>query len=226
MKYKWVLMIVVLVVISLIPETAYAQVLDPTTDLDIAALASGFGDWEFWVTILATLIAGAAGGVVYELITLQGNIEIYHKLDEDEIAALLSSSVKAKFLIDFGIWARVIIGALAALSVLFVFSPPTTIALISMAVIAGSAGSAIFGALQDRLKALLAIESKEEMGERIDDIEVKINMVLEIIQKQKKTQQSPSGSKTILPPGPDLKSLESIEQLLFEAKGIHEAIRK
>lgn len=227
MKIKWVLIIVVLFVISLIPETAYAQELDPT-DLDITALASGFYDPEFWVTILATLIAGAAGGVVYELLTLQGNIEKPHMMKENENEKLFSSAI-AQFCFDLGIWARVIIGAFAALSVLFVFSPPTTMALISMAVIAGSAGSAIFGALQERLIALLAMQSELDHRKKSGIAEDKVIEASAKLVDEKKRRLNILGQPNLAQLTPEdlgLDEFDSIERLLNEAKGIFEAIRK
>jgi hypothetical protein len=224
MKNKWVLIIVVLVVISLIPESAYAQELNPTSDLDITALASGFADPEFRVIILATLIAGAAGGVVYELLTLQGNIEKPHQTEENENEKPLVSAI-AQYCFDLGIWARVIIGAFAALSVLFVFSPPTTMALISMAVIAGSAGSAIFGALQDRLKALLAMKSEEQMGEGMDKTDELIDEMF-VISEKLGSQLKQAHKVSALKSGTVLKDLDDLKSLLNQAKGIHEAIRK
>jgi hypothetical protein len=228
MKNKWVLIIVVLVVISLIPETAYAQELNPTSDLDITALASGFADPEFRVIILATLIAGAAGGVVYELLTLQGNIEKPHQTEENENKNPLVSAI-AKYCFDLGIWARVIIGAFAALSVLFVFSPPTTMALISMAVIAGSAGSAVFGALQDRLKALLAMESELDLrinSGKAEDKVYEASALLADVKKMRLNIQGQPNLALLTPEDLGLDEFDSIERLLNEAKGIYEAIRK
>lgn len=102
------------------------------------------------IPFVVTLIAGAAGGLAYELMILQGAVERGHKLEEDEVAAPLPHAV-AKYVYDLGLLARMIIGALAAVAIQLVFTPETWMALIGTSVVAGSAGISVFQSLQNRL---------------------------------------------------------------------------
>ena len=67
-----------------------------------------------WVALAVTLLGGAIGGVVYELLILHGNIELPHRLTAAE--QMENPHAIASFMVDLGIWARVIIGAFAAVA--------------------------------------------------------------------------------------------------------------
>ena len=91
-------------------------------ELNAANLVAGFGDGRFWLALLATVISGAVGGLVYELLILQGNLELPHKPAKGESTDVASYAL-AKNMIDLGIWARVIIGGLGAVAALLVLRP-------------------------------------------------------------------------------------------------------
>jgi hypothetical protein len=133
-----------LVAVSLMAAAAHAQeptptlTPAPTSGFDPAPVVRGLGDPAFWVALLVTLVAGAIGGIVYELLILQGNLELPHKPTEEEVVEQYPYAV-VKNLYDLGIWARVIIGALAAVAALLVLAPSTTFGLLATAVVAGPA---------------------------------------------------------------------------------------
>jgi hypothetical protein len=117
------------------------------------------------ITVLViTVGAGILGGFVAELISLNGNIEWPHRPSDDEWALRAADTgnrdVRRENIIDLGILARLSIGGLAAPAAMVFLNPVSVFALFSMSVIAGSAGAAIFTALQDRLKTVIAEKQK------------------------------------------------------------------
>jgi hypothetical protein len=113
------------------------------------------------VVVLLTIICGGIGGVVFELLNLQGNIEKPHKPTEDELAAKLAYASRRN-VIDLGVWARILIGAAAAPPAMLFLRPETAFGLLAMSVVAGSAGTAVFRSLQERLLLAVAQQEKTE----------------------------------------------------------------
>jgi hypothetical protein len=135
---------------------------------------------------------------------------------------------------DLGIWARVIIGALAAIAALLVFSPNTALELVAMAVVAGSAGTAVFRSLQDRLTTALAQAdaanirlTAAQMAGKVDEATAAYRSVRNTIVTE---SVSPSGTNELAfasnVPVVNLTELDKVEQLLNEAKGIYTAIQR
>ena len=122
---------------------------------------------------LLIITLGGIGGVVFELINLQGNVEWPHKPSDDELAAKLAYATP-KNVIDLGILARIIVGAAAAPPAMLFVRPESAFALIAMSVVAGSAGTAVFRALQDRL---LLVVAQKEKGEKEQQYRQLIDMV-------------------------------------------------
>lgn len=120
---------------------------------------TNLGDRELWIVLLVTMIAGGFGGVVFELLNLQGNVEWPHKPSDDELATKLAYALP-KNVIDLGFLARVIIGMTAAPPAILYLQPGSVFALVAMSVVAGSAGTGFFRTLQERL--LLAVAQKEK----------------------------------------------------------------
>jgi hypothetical protein len=114
---------------------------------------------DLWLVISLTIFCGGLGGFVFELLNLQGNIEKPHKPSEDDFAAKLAYA-SPKNVIDLGVWARIIIGAVAAPPTMLFVQPESAFALLAMSIVAGSAGTAVFRSLQERV--LLAIAQKEK----------------------------------------------------------------
>ena len=110
--------------------------------------------WAWWAIYGIAVAAGAAGGLVAELLLrgAAGQIEKPRKL--------------ANFL-DLGVWANVIVGAVAAMASLLFLQPDTAVvnlvevegytvrALIGLSLIIGSAGGAVIAALQQNVVAAL-----------------------------------------------------------------------
>jgi uncharacterized YccA/Bax inhibitor family protein len=98
---------------------------------------------------------GAIGGLIYELIALEGNVEWPHKTVDAEAPQGGFAYAKPPNLYDFGILARLFVGAVAAIAVYWVLTPEQGIKLAAVSLIVGSAGTAVFRALQDRVIAAL-----------------------------------------------------------------------
>lgn len=234
MKHKGIAVFGLLIAVSLIATAAHAQepTPAPTSGFDPAPVAAGFTDPAFWVALLATLVAGAVGGIVYELLILQGNLELPHRPTEEEVAEKYPYAI-VKNLYDLGIWARVIIGALAAIAALFVLSPSTTFGLLATAVVAGSAGTSVFRSMQDRLSAAMAQKDAADTRAKADKQGAKVDEAMEAFANLKnrlvEASTSPAGARTLaFEAGAGvalhLEDLDKVERLLSEAKGIHEGI--
>ena len=226
----------ILVGVHLRTVLAYAQEPTPPPLVNPGTVASGFGDPNFWVSLLATLIAGALGGVVYELLILQGSIELPHRVTDEEIGERPAYAI-TKYMVDLGIWARVIIGALAAVAALLILSPSTTFALIATALVAGSAGTSVFRSMQDRLSVATAQKDAADSRARADIQNTKVTEAMSAYSELKKklveAAASPVGTRDLafVPPAGEptspvlsLDELDKIEHLLSEAKGIHDGM--
>jgi len=234
MKRKGIVIFGLLIAISLIATETCAQepTPTPTSGFNPVPVAAGFADLSFWVALVATLVAGAVGGVVYELLILQGNLELPHKPTKDEVAEKYPYAI-VKNLYDLGIWARVIIGALAAVAALLALSPSTTFGLLATAVVAGSAGTSVFRSMQDRLSAAMAQKDAADTRATADKQDAKVDEALEAFANLKnrlvEASTSPAGVRTLTFEAGrgvalDLEDLDKVERLLSEAKGIHERI--
>lgn len=152
----WTSPLWLLVLLALIaPTRAFAQATG--TQNEVAAVVKAWGDPYFWIFLAVVAAFGALGGLVYELMTLRGRLEMPHRADDVAAEEDLSGAV-ARYLYDLGLFGRMIIGALAAIVVVWplglVGSGP--LAVISGSIVAGAAGIAVFRSLQDRLMAALA----------------------------------------------------------------------
>ncbi len=235
-----VVVAVVVLTLALIPAAAFAQSPTPpaaaaaeaTKELDTAAVMKELAKWDFWATLLVTLVSGAVGGVVFELLMLQGSIERPHKFSKDEASETFQYAVHT-YMYDLGIFARVIIGGLAAVAALLVLAPSTAFGVVSTAVVAGSAGTAIFRSLQDRMTAALAqketADTKTTARALSDKVDEASKAFEELKAKVVKSTSSAAGVTTLsFVPGAqlDLSELTKVEQLLSQAKGIHQTIQK
>jgi hypothetical protein len=135
---------------------------------------TNLGDRQLWIALLLTMVAGGFGGVVFELLNLQGNVEWPHKPGDDELATKLSYAT-AKNVIDLGFLARVIIGMTAAPPAMLFLQPESVFALIAMSVVAGSAGTGFFRTLQERLLLAVAQKEKEQAETEVRTQALKLN---------------------------------------------------
>lgn len=236
---KVIVLAIVITIFALMPAVAFAQ--EPTPPaaadaqaaqgLNASAVVNELGKLAFWITLLVTLVSGAVGGVVYELLILQGNIERPHKFTKEEASENYQYAIPA-YLYDLGIFARVIIGALAAVAALLVLSPATAFGVISTAVVAGSAGTAIFRSLQDRMTAALAQKetadtkiSARAMADKIDEVS---KAFVALKEKMAKSASSVEGFSTLnFLEGAKLElvDLTNVENLLSQAKGIQQKVQ-
>lgn len=155
-RRSWTSPSLLLVLLALLaPAGSFAQAAGAQDG--IARVVQAWRDPLFWVFLLVVAVFGALGGLVYELMTLRGRLEVPHKADDVAADEDLAGAV-ARYLYDMGLLGRMIIGALAAIVVVWplelVESGP--LAVISGSIVAGAAGIAVFRSLQDRLMAALA----------------------------------------------------------------------
>lgn len=122
---------------------------------------TNLGDRELWIVLLLTMLAGGFGGFVFELLNLQGNIERKHDPTEDDLAAKFAYA-SPENVIDLGVRARIIIGMFAAPPAMLFLQPESVFALIAMSIVAGSAGTGFFRALQDRFLIAIVQNEKEQ----------------------------------------------------------------
>ena len=135
-----------------------------TTDLDTMALTAGLQESGLWLTLGIAAAFGAIGGVVAELLSLHGNIELPHRIKRGAVSLKRSRFADPRNEIDLGIVARMLLGAAAGLALLSIYAPTSPTALVVNALIAGSAGTGVFRIVQGRLlgKAHRATVSDED----------------------------------------------------------------
>jgi hypothetical protein len=233
MKRKRLIAVSVITGIGLACTQALSQGPTPaTTPLDPNSIASSFKDWAFWITLLATIVSGALGGIAFELMVLQGNIEMPHKYTSQETEEKFPYAI-SRYLYDLGFVARIIIGALAAVAAWVVLSPQTAFSLLATAIVAGSAGTSILRSLQDRLLAAIAVKEAAETKAKAVQQNSKVEEAMKAYSGLKRelmtAAESPAGARELTLKGGaglslDLDELDKIDRLFSEAKGIHEGI--
>lgn len=187
-------------------------------------------DSPLWTAIGWMFLSGAIGGFIFELLSLQGNIELPHGPTEDELAAKFAYATP-KNVYDLGFLSRCIIGGLAAPPTMLFLRPESYFALLAMSVVAGSAGTALFRALQDRV--LLAISQKnmietekqvkkenanaklEQAFKTFEQLEREVRKVSVRPQKDQEESVLFFAAGTEL----DLKAFENLEEILSNSKG-------
>lgn len=120
-----------------------------TTDLDSGSLASGLFESSLWVTLASAALFGGLGGVVAELISLHGRIELPHRVKHARCRKSRLADPRNE--IDLGVVSRMLLGAAAALALLSVYAPPSASMHLVNALIAGSAATGVFRLVQGRM---------------------------------------------------------------------------
>lgn len=181
---------------------------------------------DLWLVVLLTITCGGLGGVVFELLNLQGNIERPHKPTDDELAAKLAYASR-KHVIDLGIWARVIVGAAAAPPTMLFLRPETAFGLLAMSIVAGSAGTAVFRSLQERLLLAVAQQGKVEpetlamkQNNQIDEAIDAFEKLYQKVQKASERKSEEKELKVINGITFNAKEFDRISDLLTEAKSV------
>ena len=205
------------------------QVAQTDWDVEVILKSKSLDNPKFYVVLLVMLIAGGVGGIVFELLNLQGNIERPHAPSEDELAAKLAYATVGN-VIDLGIFARILIGASAAVPAMAFIKPESVLILLAMSLVAGSAGTAVFRSLQDRL--LIAI-TQQEASEKKRKIKQKNNIAkmdkaiaaVETLQEEVETKsESPEGTTAlIIPEGTvlDRSRFEEVRKVLLQLTGVN-----
>ena len=206
------------------------------TDWDVETIIKSkyLDNPKFYVVLLVTLMAGGVGGIVFELLNLQGNIERPHAPSEDELAAKLAYATVDN-VIDLGIFARIIIGAVAAVPAMVFVKPDSVLILLAMSLVSGSAGTAVFRSLQDRL--LIAI-AQQEASEQKRKIKLKNNIAkmdkaiaaVETLEEEvEKKSDSPEGTTNLIIPAGivlDRSRFEEVRKVLSQVTGVNAEANK
>jgi hypothetical protein len=133
-----------------VPATAAGlRAVGISTDLDVAALGSGLLRGELWMVVGFAALFGALGGVVAELLSLHGNIEMPHRHRRQRLKRLRLADPRNEY--DLGIVSRLALGAAAGVALLAIYAPTSPVALIANTLIAGSAATGLFRLVQKRL---------------------------------------------------------------------------
>jgi hypothetical protein len=121
----------------------------------LTELANGLGNPHLWVTLGVVALFGALGGVVAELLSLHGNIELPHRHQlgpkTPRQHQRRSKLAHPEHEIDLGIVSRLLLGSTAALASLALFAPQNPMLLVANALIAGSAATGVFRLVQGRM---------------------------------------------------------------------------
>jgi hypothetical protein len=133
-----------------------------STVVDHIALANGLLTSSLWITLGMAVVFGGIGGVVAELLSLHGNIELPHRVRRRTTAVKRTRLADPHYEIDLGIVSRMILGATAGLALLAVYAPESPTGLIANTLIAGSAATGLFRLVQGRMlgREQLAVSHK------------------------------------------------------------------
>jgi len=128
-----------------------------------------WGDPQYRCFLGVVFLWGMAGGLISELISLRGRVELPHPTKPEEIRDdLPTADAVAAFLCDLGVIARLLIGGGAAILVLWALGTEEqgATAVIAHSLLAGASGGAVFQILKKQLETALAakevaLEKKE-----------------------------------------------------------------
>jgi hypothetical protein len=236
---KLLLCLFIVVVFLSVTATAHAQSTPPATE---AASADTVAGLAAWLALILVFLGGAVGGVVFELIALQGRIELPHRPSPDEVKKDMTEDGNyaiSRYMVDLGILARVLIGGVAAVITLIIFTPENLVQLLGVAAVAGSAGTAVFRTIQDRLLATLAQKDAALARAQTSALTAKVTEAEQAVGALKTTLEStaasthaesfrPEGTSSLesmsatstTAPAATLALVNNVQRLLSEAKGI------
>jgi hypothetical protein len=113
---------------------------------------------SFWTVIGFAALFGALGGVVAELLSLHGNVELPHR--HRRMVVRRARLANPRYEIDLGIVSRLMLGAAAGVALLSLYAPDSPTALVANTLIAGSAATGLFRLVQRRLLANAQVSSE------------------------------------------------------------------
>jgi hypothetical protein len=122
-----------------------------STELNSVVLANGLLDTHLWIILGMAALFGGIGGVVAELLSLHGNIELPHRVKSRTTALKRTHLADPRYEIDLGIVSRIVLGATAGLALLAIYAPESATALVANTLIAGSAATGLFRVVQGRM---------------------------------------------------------------------------
>jgi hypothetical protein len=123
-----------------------------STEIDTFGLSQSLLTSALWMTLGMAALFGAAGGVVAELLSLHGHIELPHKVRPRRNPGNKGRKLAdPRYEFDLGIVSRMLLGAAAALALLALVTPTNATALVVNALIAGSAATGVFRAVQGKM---------------------------------------------------------------------------
>jgi hypothetical protein len=196
---------------------------------DLAAVVRDVRDPNFRQVLFIALLFGGLGGLVYELLVLQGQIELPHKTTAEDAVQGTQIAIW-RFTFDLGIFARLIIGAFAAVAILWVLSPPSGFALLATSLIAGSAGSSIFRSLEDRLLAVVSQKDAQDTRKKADTLNAKVEAAEKSITSAQVRLSPQAVAGVLAAPPPDhagaLADLQQAARAIADAKAVYETIRR
>lgn len=191
---------------------------NPPGPFDSAKVSAEIWSLPFMQVLIAVLLFGALGGFVSELVTLAGNYEKPHRSTPETDKDLGDSVASPHHLQDLGVWARVIVGALAGAASLYFATDPTSAArIVSTALVAGSAGTAFFKALQNRITAIQAATDAAVTRTGLAQQTAKVEQAL---------SAAKTGTSRAAAEGVGSSELREVEKLLHEARAIGDAYQK
>jgi hypothetical protein len=117
------------------------------------AIGGDFLDVQFWLTIVIVALAGAFGGVSYELLLRGGAIELPHRI-KPGAGGRSYGSAPVENLVALGILGRAFVGAAAALSVLLFVGPSSGHTAIALGVTSGAAAPAMIRLMRKQLLSM------------------------------------------------------------------------
>jgi hypothetical protein len=116
-------------------------------------IGGDFLDLQFWLTIVIVALAGAFGGVSYELLLRGGAIELPHRV-KPGTGGRSYGSAPVENLIALGILGRAFVGAAAALSALLFVGPNSGHTAIALGVTSGAAAPAMIRLMRKQLLSM------------------------------------------------------------------------
>ena len=187
-------------------------VASPSGGLDTRSLADTMSQSDFRLVLALTLIFGGLGGLVYELMVLQGSVEQPHRVKE------------GGWVYDLGVIGRMLMGAMAAVAALFVISPADAYKLVAVSVIAGASASAIFKSLQARVEAMVAQQAVVQAQETTAQIADKAEQMADALGITETGLNSTRGVRGV--GAPSTESERRAAQLLSEIRALSSMARK
>ncbi|MDP3047739.1 MAG: DUF4257 domain-containing protein [Chloroflexota bacterium] len=184
----------------------------PTGGLDTKYLADTMTQGDFRLVLVLTLVFGGLGGLVYELMVLQGSVEQPHRVKE------------GGWVYDLGVIGRMLMGAMAAVAALFVISPEDAYKLVAVSVIAGASASAIFKSLQARVEAMVAQQAVVQAQETTAQIADKAEQMADALGITETGLNSTRGIRGV--GAPSTESERRAAQLLSEIRALSSMARK